>query len=724
MPTTAGIATEFITFSRASLATVTDADGKIKWAPHNLITHSEQLDNTAWQRYTTDAAITMTANAALAPDGTTTAERINLDAVTSAGDYSIVRNTFTATPGTYTLGIWLKAFSAGDVGKKIWFYGLIAPTFYGIVPAVLSNDWQLITTTITVPAGILEYSFGTIGSTYGGENQGAVSFLAWGAHAYRSDLGGMQANTSAYPFYNPTTPKNRLGYTESFENAAWIKSQISAFGSGSVSNAIVAPNGLQTATLLQASSTNAVAYQVFSTIANGTYTISVYAKAGTITSFDLGGTNQGVESYYARFNLSAVTATNISGGTIPSIISVGDGWYRCSVRKTVTAGNANDIIQIHIGNANATVAGNSIYVWGAQVSDSASVDPYIGNSFAAPVAGAYHGPRRDFDPVTLACRGLLVEEQRTNLALQSNNFADSAVWFSGNATIAATGGTAPDGTNNANVFTMTAAGAYTFQNIDVTGGTAFTASVWVKGVGSSIGKTGRIWFWYAGTATGSNAITNFTLTSSWQRVSVTSTPTGSGSVQVRIDPEGVNTATVGDVVHLYGAQVEINYSTVTPYLPSPSSYIPTLASAVTRSVEYASVSLTSIPYSTTEGSIVIHCSLNGGNELTAYRRPFSLEGTPPGGYQIGATYVYDSNWRVFDDATIPGKHGVAFKADDHAVVANGGAARTGTGSFTGSSYNILRLGSTDANWYLNGHIRNITYMPRRLTNAELQTRTT
>lgn len=45
MPTTQnGIATDFISFSRASLATVTDSDGKIKWAPHNLLTHSESFE--------------------------------------------------------------------------------------------------------------------------------------------------------------------------------------------------------------------------------------------------------------------------------------------------------------------------------------------------------------------------------------------------------------------------------------------------------------------------------------------------------------------------------------------------------------------------------------------------------------------------------------------------------------------------------------------------------
>jgi len=40
MPTTVGKATEFITFSRGSLATVTDSNGLIKWAPHNFVLNS------------------------------------------------------------------------------------------------------------------------------------------------------------------------------------------------------------------------------------------------------------------------------------------------------------------------------------------------------------------------------------------------------------------------------------------------------------------------------------------------------------------------------------------------------------------------------------------------------------------------------------------------------------------------------------------------------------
>ena len=39
-----------ITFSRASNATVTNSSGNIVYAPHNLLTYSEQFDNSAWTK--------------------------------------------------------------------------------------------------------------------------------------------------------------------------------------------------------------------------------------------------------------------------------------------------------------------------------------------------------------------------------------------------------------------------------------------------------------------------------------------------------------------------------------------------------------------------------------------------------------------------------------------------------------------------------------------------
>ena len=63
-------------------------------------------------------------------------------------------------------------------------------------------------------------------------------------------------------------------------------------------------------------------------------------------------------------------------------------------------------------------------------------------------SAAINAPRFDFDPVTLAPLGFLIEEQRVNLLLYSAEF-DNAAWAKTNTTITANATTSPDGTANA-----------------------------------------------------------------------------------------------------------------------------------------------------------------------------------------------------------------------------------------------------------------------------------
>ena len=78
-----------ITFTRASSATYVGSDGLIKTTPVNLLTYSEQFDE-----WTAGTNTTVTPNAATAPDGTLTADRV-LNPATSS--------TFVQT-GTITAG--------------------------------------------------------------------------------------------------------------------------------------------------------------------------------------------------------------------------------------------------------------------------------------------------------------------------------------------------------------------------------------------------------------------------------------------------------------------------------------------------------------------------------------------------------------------------------------------------------------------------------------------
>ena len=75
-----------ITFSRGSNATVTGSNGLIQYAPNNLLLQSESFDNSYWAKL----ASTITANSAVAPDGTTSADKLAEDA-TTASHYEIGR---------------------------------------------------------------------------------------------------------------------------------------------------------------------------------------------------------------------------------------------------------------------------------------------------------------------------------------------------------------------------------------------------------------------------------------------------------------------------------------------------------------------------------------------------------------------------------------------------------------------------------------------------------
>ncbi len=65
-----------LSFSRSNdTATRVGPDGLIEKVRTNLVLQSQTFDNASWNK-TTDGQVTITANAAAAPDGTTTAEKM------------------------------------------------------------------------------------------------------------------------------------------------------------------------------------------------------------------------------------------------------------------------------------------------------------------------------------------------------------------------------------------------------------------------------------------------------------------------------------------------------------------------------------------------------------------------------------------------------------------------------------------------------------------------
>jgi hypothetical protein len=360
-------------------------------------------------------------------------------------------------------------------------------------------------------------------------------------------------------------------------------------------------------------------------------------------------------------------------------------------------------------------------------------------------SAAINVPRVEFSPTTLECLGLLVEEQRTNLLLNSNNF--SLVGSPGNLTVATDTTASPDGLTNGDTLTRGANNA-SEANIRTTTSqaisTAYALSVYVK-AGSAGAKlylrnlavnngttngvvhfdpsNGSVSLTYGSTYTGKATMTP--VGGGWYRCVITGTTTSSIStnfVDIGVTSgAGAVTGTSGDFVYAYGAQLEAG--------SFPTSYIPTTTAAVTRTADIANISTTAFPYSATEGTVVANAKLlaatgnfpglvkfegTTGNKFGFYTNPNATSiffSVATGG--VGQANISQS----VSMASAAAKMAGAYKANDFALSVNGLAPSTDTSGTVPTVSNVVISAFDDQ---FNGHIRQITYFPRRLSNAELQ----
>ena len=703
MPTTTGVATTFIDFTRASNATVTDSDGLVKWAPHNLLLASESFDAAAWTK--SAGVTTVTANAVAAPNGTQTA-----DLITSGVGDGYAYQTVTLVAGvTYTFSVWLKAQSPSSFATVLQIYNA---SDTGTTQTVnVTSDWQMfsLTKTVTQSSSYLIFVGGS--STLSSEN-----LYAWGASLYRSDL-AMQPNTSAYPLYNPTTPKNLLGFTESL-TTGWTNSN--------TTDAIVSevnPVGLTGAVDVAATAGNGTLLGSLSLLASP-YTFSIWLKrktgSGTV-EITVDGT-----TYVA----AAVTST----------------WTRFSATLTPAAGTKTPGIRL-------VTSGDAVYAWGAQLSDSASLDSYVPVYGAAVTSAAYYGPRRDFDGATLACKGLLVEEQRANLLTYSSEF-DNAAWSKAGATAGPYAGVSPDGAATAEKILETATtGSHAFYNFGLSiSAAAQTLSVYLRAaertwakIAIYDGTTDRgAWFNLSTGAvgtkeTGVTAEPAVAVGNGWYRCSITRTTVsgtgGPGFYAATADNVSSYAGTLNSGILVWGAQLEANASFATSYIPVGST-----SAGATRLADVASVSTQAFPYNQSEGSAVVNATLgntstNGPvaltiNDGTGSNEIYTLQIVGTGTRRSGLIYVGGAPQAILSESLtntvgLTTKAAFAFKLNDVAGSIDGGTVLIDTPPALIPTVNTMRIGNVAAGTQaFNGWIRQITYLPRRISNAELVTRST
>lgn len=350
----------------------------------------------------------------------------------------------------------------------------------------------------------------------------------------------------------------------------------------------------------------------------------------------------------------------------------------------------------------------------------------------------------DFDPVTLAGKGMAVWESRTNLLTYSQEF-DNAAWLKNAITVSANATTAPDGTTTADklVEANTSQYNYFYRNRTASNETV-TVSFYVKQAGRKYFKiqftdnvayvAAAVFDLNAGTVFSTSA-TNIEYTaitsriesvgSGWYRVSLTAT-------KAAVHPDNVLSAFLvandGSTVLYTGDGTSGVYiwqaDLVVGAFPGPP--IPTTSSQVTCSADVPVITgqnfsswyrqdegMFVVEYSRPKAianSFVIEVSTNSFDEFIG----IYTDGTPNQILGVRNDGAQSAAPTLLSGAGVDGTTyivAVALKLDDFAASINGGTISTDTAG-TMPTPNRMNIGSFGASsQFLNGHIKRLRFYP-------------
>jgi hypothetical protein len=357
----------------------------------------------------------------------------------------------------------------------------------------------------------------------------------------------------------------------------------------------------------------------------------------------------------------------------------------------------------------------------------------------------FRGPRFDHDPVTLACKGLLIEEGRTNICRQSENFGTT--WITYFTNLIYLSQVAPNGDPSAYSLvedTSTTPHAI-YQSIAFAGTTNYTFSVFVKAGSrnfaslveqSSGGAVRRTFFNLStgevGTKNASHTASTQQLPNGWWRliISFTSGAASSNNIAIELASADNVASYLGNGsgnAFIWGAQLEAG--------SFPTSYIPTTTGTLARSADVCDITggnftgmwnqsegtllAQTQKTSTNSNAFVISVSDNSFNNETDLRyNSVSQVASLMNVSNVNQLIGFQAN--ITSGAAV--KQSIAYKLNDCAYAANGASPISDTSALI-PTVNRLTIGNVAVvgqAFYLNGHIASLRYYRKRLPNAKIQ----
>jgi hypothetical protein len=364
-------------------------------------------------------------------------------------------------------------------------------------------------------------------------------------------------------------------------------------------------------------------------------------------------------------------------------------------------------------------------------------------------------PRWWWNPVTGAPQGVLFEPARTNLCLRSEEF-DNASHTKTNLTVTANTAVGPDGATTMDTLAATATGGSVSQAVTITAGNAISVSLFLRANSVSFasctvtdGANAVVcWFNLATGVVGTNTAGATTVLFSHAtiedyggglyRCTLTCTTATSTLFTVAWSPCAADNASSanGNSVFAVGEQIEAPAAT-----SAASSYIPTTTASVTRSADSLIVPVANIPFSQTEGTLLLewvnrrHATGNivYGGIGDAFANTIYLT-------RSGASSLFMTAITASVSQSLIGKAGVAldtegtitraimaWKLNDMAFTIDGQVPVADTVATVPTGPVRIGIGGTPYNAPTGSQpgvpMRRAVYWNRRLSNADMQTLT-
>jgi hypothetical protein len=426
------------------------------------------------------------------------------------------------------------------------------------------------------------------------------------------------------------------------------------------------------------------------------------------------------------------------------------GWLNDSVVSVMVDSDGNDQV-----DAQAHVTGTLLHKTDTAI--TLLVTSKVGTATVSSWFVSYRGQRITHDPVTGMCLGTWIEQTRTNLLLQSENFGTTWTNDVGLVAISINQTTSPSGLVDADKIsenTTVSNRRIAIQGASFASGTTYTLSCFVKAAerdfvqlrfGSAFGGQFQnfvIGGVNAGTiGSGSGATSSIqAYPNGWYRCSITAASASTGSSNVTIGPQISSTAlgwapyvgTIGSGIFVWGAQLEAGLNA--------TSYIPTSAVSTARAQDLHTITGANFSYMYNQSSGTVFCShamssFNGSHGVYGITAPSRPEAgiSVTRGISTIVTGVYSSPPNYDSQASFSSsvaasgqiKSAIAVRTDDFANSVNGSISTDSSGTLNPimDRFVIGATGNTSGPQVGNNIFSAIRYYRDRLPNAELQTLT-